>query len=144
VAFDRRATAEPGQCDSRKGASYSAVDILDECRSFSRFSLKCFDDHRKASTETATRLRPPFDDHRKASTATAKRLRPPAQGCRPRLPWETGANVTCNRNAVASSSPGLPSAATLGKARQKNSATTTGVRPAHSTARIDNARSQYT
>src|SRR5262249_7327076 len=48
---------------------------------------------------------------------TPKGLRRPAQGCRPRLPWENGDKIS-NPEGVASSSPGLPSAATLGKWRQ--------------------------
>src|SRR5262249_38291240 len=42
-------------------------------------------------------------------------LRRPAQGCRPRLPWVSPQRVP-NPEGVASSSPALPSAATLGKA----------------------------
>src|SRR5262249_20943636 len=42
-------------------------------------------------------------------------LRRPAQGCRPRLPWVSPQRVP-NPEGVASSSPALPNAATLGKA----------------------------
>src|SRR5262249_8617423 len=45
--------------------------------------------------------------------STPKGLRRPAQGCRPRLPWGQAVSVS-NPEGVASSSPGLPSAATLG------------------------------
>src|SRR5262249_59134220 len=48
---------------------------------------------------------------------TLKGLRRAAQGCRLGLPWENGDKIS-NPEGVASSSPGLPSAATLGKWRQ--------------------------
>src|SRR5262249_52860429 len=48
---------------------------------------------------------------------TLKGLRRAAQGCRPRLPW-VNRNKVSNPEGVASCSPGLPSAATLGKSKQ--------------------------
>jgi hypothetical protein len=70
---------------------------------------------------------------RKAVVATAKRLSHRAQGCRPRLPWETARNEFRNRNAVESQSPALSSAATLENQRASLSATATRLRPASDT-----------
>src|SRR5262249_34492322 len=52
------------------------------------------------------------------SNPTPKGLRPTAQGCRPRLPWDN-ARIESNPEGVASHSPGLPSAATLGQRKNR-------------------------
>src|SRR5262249_3370875 len=45
-------------------------------------------------------------------------LRPAAQGCRPRVGWDSG-RIESNAEGVASRSPGLPSAATLGQRKNR-------------------------
>src|SRR5262249_43171248 len=52
------------------------------------------------------------------SNPTPKGLRPTAQGCSPRLPWDN-ARIESNPEGVASRSPGLQSAATLGQRKNR-------------------------
>src|SRR5262249_11561028 len=59
---------------------------------------------------------------------TPKGLRRPAQGCRPRLPLGYDAKYLANPEGVASPSPGLPSASTLGGTTPYISPTPKGLR----------------